>query len=523
MLTSLRDTNSKKTMVADVAVIGAGLAGLVLAEKLASTGLSVVVVESGGEKQDNSTHPLNEVEMVAQDYSGARDGRFRCLGGTSTRWGAALLPFLEADLGPHPCGWHDGWGISARDIDPLLASLETAFSITHESYESSAAHSAMLPSFVSRVPKWPAFQNRSTANIYRDRIANDPNLQVVIEATVTEIRLGESGITGLVAHSETGRRLEVNTERVAITAGAIESTRLLLLLERATEGAVFPPETPLGQGFHDHISAPIATLSVRDERAFLRRFSFAFGGGGMRNLRFELSPQARSQLKLPGAFLHIAFSRSCESGFDGLRAVFQAVQQRKLPRPSDIGTIFADWPWFIQAVWWRFMEKRVLPPKGVSFELHLVTEQKPDPSNQIGLSADYTDVFGLPLARIDWKVTNEDQTHFSEIARLAIKEWNAGPLSALAEAQALPDQAVGLHVVEGGGIFHPAGTTRLGPNEGQGVVDRNLRVHGVPGLWVVATSVFPSVGGTSPSLGELQLALRAAKDIAAKEETAHTR
>ena len=40
-----------------------------------------------------------------------------------------------------------------------------------------------------------------------------------------------------------------------------------------------------------------------------------------------------------------------------------------------------------------------------------------------------------------------------------------------------------------------------------------LRVHGLDGLWAVATSVFSTVGGTSPGLGLLQLALRAADDI----------
>jgi choline dehydrogenase-like flavoprotein len=515
MLISLKTTEFDQALDADVAVIGAGLAGLILADKLASSGLSVVVVESGGKAQDEDAHPLNEVEIGAQYYSGARDGRFRCLGGTSTRWGAALLPFLDADLGPHPCGWHDGWGIDPRDIAPDLGQLEKVFAITHESYEGESKLRAMLPSFLPRLPKWAAFSNRSTANIYRERIASDPNIRVVIDATVTEIRLGAGKVEGLVADSGTGHRLEITTPRVVIAAGAIEATRLLLLLDRAQAGGLFPADGPLGHGFHDHLSAPIADLAVRNEKEFLRLFSFAFAGGGMRNLRFELAPEARARLGLPAAFLHIAFARTGESGFDGLRRVFQAIQRRNLPALADLGTILADWPWFLRAVWWRFVEKRVLAPKGASFELHLVTEQKPAPSNRIGLSATRKDPFGLPLTRIDWQVSDEDRAHFAAIAEQVVAEWNAGPLEAIAEARARPDHEVGLHMVEGGGIFHPAGTTRLGDDATRGVVDTNLRVHGVPGLWLVATSVFPSVGGTSPSLGMLQLALRACRDIAA--------
>ena len=43
------------------------------------------------------------------------------------------------------------------------------------------------------------------------------------------------------------------------------------------------------------------------------------------------------------------------------------------------------------------------------------------------------------------------------------------------------------------------------------VFDRRVGMNGY--LWAVATSVFPTVGGTSPSLGLMQLALRAADDI----------
>lgn len=514
MLTSLKTTAFDHVIDADVAVIGAGLAGLILADKLASSGLSVVVVESGGDAQDEDAHPLNEVEMGAQFYSGARVGRFRCLGGTSTRWGAALLPFLDDDLGPHPCGWHDGWGIDPRDIEPDLGQLEQVFSVTHESYEGDAKLCAMLPSFLPRVPKWAAFRNRSTANIYRDRIASDPNIRVVMDATVTEIRLDAGKVEGLVADNGRGYRLQITAPRVAIAAGAIESTRLLLLLDRAQGGCLFPADGPLGHGFHDHLSAPIADLSVQNEREFLRLFSFAFAGGGMRNLRFELAPKVRAQLGLPAAFIHIAFARSGESGFDGLRRVFQAIQRRKLPALADLGAILADWPWLARAIWWRLVKKRVLAPKEASFELHLVTEQKPVSSNCIGLSATRRDPFGLPLARIDWQVSDEDRTHFTTIAEQVVAEWNAGPLGDVAEAQARPNREVERLVAEGGGIFHPAGTTRLGNDATRGVVDTNLRVHGVPGLWLVATSVFPSVGGTSPSLGMLQLALRACRDIA---------
>lgn len=51
MLNSLNETHPSDPVAADVAVIGAGLAGIVLANALARAGLSVLLLESGGGEQ----------------------------------------------------------------------------------------------------------------------------------------------------------------------------------------------------------------------------------------------------------------------------------------------------------------------------------------------------------------------------------------------------------------------------------------------------------------------------------------
>ena len=514
MLTSLRTAAPEGPVETDVAIIGAGLAGLVLAKTLVELGLLVVVVESGGEQQIEEVHPLNEVEMTAQQYLGATKGRFRALGGTSTRWGGALLPYLEGDFKDHPCGWHSGWSVDVAEIEPYLAPLEHDFGVAAGSYEGEGALATMLPSFRPRHPKWPAFQKRATSNIYRKEIAGNPRLRVWIDATVTDIHQDEGRIRGLTAKSLDGHQLKIVAAHVAIAAGAIETTRLLLLLNSSTNGRTFPQTSPLGQGFHDHLSAPIGLLTTHGDVALTRLFSFQFVPGGMRNLRFELTHSARAKHNLPGAFLHVAFTRKTESGFDGLRRVYQALQRGGRPALADIYTILADMPWFLRAVWWRIFEQQVLPPSGADFALHLVTEQKPDPKNRITLSTTDHDYFGQPRARIDWRVQDEDLALFSKISDLATAEWRAGPLAALATPHPRPVESVASELSETGGIYHPAGTTRMGSNAADSVVDSRLRVHGVPGLWAVATSVFPTVGGTSPSLGLMQFAMRAAQDIA---------
>ena len=44
----------------------------------------------------------------------------------------------------------------------------------------------------------------------------------------------------------------------------------------------------------------------------------------------------------------------------------------------------------------------------------------------------------------------------------------------------------------------------------QGVVDRNCRVHGVEGLYIAGSSVFPTAGHANPTLMIVALAIRLA-------------
>ena len=81
-------------------VIGAGMAGLFLARRLARAGRRVTVLESGKSELDAQSHALNEIVDVHGRYTRASDGRYRGLGGSSSRWGGRVVPIYEHDTLP---------------------------------------------------------------------------------------------------------------------------------------------------------------------------------------------------------------------------------------------------------------------------------------------------------------------------------------------------------------------------------------------------------------------------------------
>jgi choline dehydrogenase-like flavoprotein len=64
------------------------------------------------------------------------------------------------------------------------------------------------------------------------------------------------------------------------------------------------------------------------------------------------------------------------------------------------------------------------------------------------------------------------------------------------------------------GAGHIMGTCRMGSDPASSVVDAQCRTHDHGNLFVVGSSVFPTVGSPNPTLTIAALALRAAQDIA---------
>ena len=217
---------------ADVVVVGGGIAGLILAARLRSHKMQVVVLESGGHEQVTAVHPLNRAVQLGDPYSGATHGRFRCLGGTSTNWGGALIPFMEHDLAARPWLGLSGFPVMLEDVQPYLKEIEILFRIDGGSYDEEFVQQASAagqipagdPDFVTRFAKWPSFTHRNVAVLLRPLLKKDPDLEIWINATVSRFHVNiESGrVTSVSASAGGDRVLTVTAEHVVICAGAIE-------------------------------------------------------------------------------------------------------------------------------------------------------------------------------------------------------------------------------------------------------------------------------------------------------------
>ncbi|PSO25975.1 GMC oxidoreductase [Bradyrhizobium sp. MOS002] len=500
---------------ADVLVIGAGIAGLLVATRLAQNGIRVLVAESGGRTQEEEKHPFNQVEQLGDTYLGAEHGRFRCLGGTSTRWGGAMLPFQEVDLDPHSAGWDIEWPIKLDALTSYQAELERMFGLNSGEYDfpDLLLDATGAPSsFMGRLAKWPAFRHRNVANLLANDIRSEKGPIIWLNATATEFHFDPaSRFIRTRLQSRNGNALEVTARETVITAGAIESTRLLLLADRQHDNRIFAPHNMLGRYFYDHLSSPTARLTGMRKKALNRLVGFRFEGSTMRNLRFEPTADLRHRQGYPAGFLHIAFSETRPGGFDAVRRVYRKLQKGGTPTASEMMDLARGAPWLLKAAWWRFVEKRLLFPEGAELDVHTVIEQEPRAENRISLSQKRLDEFGCPLATLHWHVSENDGRNAYALTKAFVVTWNRGSLSHLAQVELrTTEDELRTSLKLGGGIFHPGGTIRMGADASRGVVDPEFRTFGVSNLSVISTAIFPTGGGANPTMMLMMAALRAA-------------
>ena len=103
MITSAAELPDDLALTADLAVVGAGPAGIVVALEIARQGFDVLLVESGYESFDPDVQNLAEAaEWDTKLHSPMSWTTRRQVGGTSVIWGGRCVPFDEVDFDRRP-------------------------------------------------------------------------------------------------------------------------------------------------------------------------------------------------------------------------------------------------------------------------------------------------------------------------------------------------------------------------------------------------------------------------------------
>ena len=531
-------------ITADVIIVGSGISGAIMATKLAEAGVRVAILEAGA-KVDRATgvqtywaalskvpecpyppvpqamHPVSD----NLDFWYEQDGPdkfastyIKVVGGTTWHWLGTCLRLVPNDFRLKSLyGQGVDWPIAYADIETFYGDAEHEIGVSGDSsVDLGAPRTTAYP-----MPEIPqsyldlGYFNALSGTVYevrstpqgRNSVGRDNRpaccgnascipicpIQAKYDATV---HVDRAVAAGAVLHEQTTAVfVEAGDDRFVkrvrfkrwdgsegtaagkvfvIAAHAIETPRLLLSsTSEATPKGVANSSDQVGRNLMDHPT----------------QLSWALANDALYPYRGPLSTSGIENLR--------------DGDFRKERGAFRI----------EIGNDGWSWPTGAPITTAQDLAKQGLRGDALNnalryqaarhIRLASLVEQPPDPENRIVPDPDRKDVYGVGVPKITYRLDDYTRAGF------------AASVKAHDEIFAKLGTTGVMHSPDAQGAGHIIGTARMGDDPRTSVVDRDLKSHDHPNLFILGSTVFPTSATANPTLTIAALALRAVASVQA--------
>ena len=551
----------------ELAIVGAGPAGIVIALEAARLGLSVVLIESGKRSFDPAVQELSEAaEWDRHRHAPVSMTVRRQVGGTSTIWGGRCVPYDPVDFAPRPFLDVPAWPIGYQEVQRYFERTCDWMVCGRAAFNTSELPhlpSGIVPGFVdgsvlgSSLERWSL--PTDFGKTYQEHLERSPRVRLLTGVTCTEIVCPSQGgrAQRLECRTHAGGRVLVTAKAFVVACGGLESTRLLMSSSGPEGEQLGNRSGHLGRWYMAHVEGSIANVRFStpprqtvygyerdiDEVYVRRRFSFSEEYQRTHKLPNVVSwlgnpeiPDARhgsGQL----SFVYLALTSALGSRFapEVQRLALTGTEIPGTPyggatitsRASHLRNIlrqpFSTGRFMIDFGARRFLARGRRAPgffvynRQNLYPLQYHGEQLPNPTSMVGLSRE-ADRLGRRRLTIDLQFSPVDvdgvvraHEHWDRYLR----KLGVGRLEYLHHDL---NQAIEQRL---GGGFHQIGTTRMSASPSDGVVDQNLAVHGVPNVYLASSSTFVTSGQANSTFMVVAFALRLADHLARQLRTSY--
>lgn len=552
-----RDSGHQSGIEADVAIVGGGPAGIVLGLELARAGHRVVLLESGGRSFDPEVQRLGDTVGGDRHHVEMSLATRRQVGGASNLWGGRCVPFDPIDFEPRPLVGQTRWPVSYEEVSRYFQRAcdwclcgQAAFDV--EGVPELAGR-ALVPGFVdgdvraSALERWSLPTN--FGQVYRAELERSPSLRLELGLTCTEIvpRRREDGgwrVDHLQTRREDGGAVAIRAARYVIAAGGLESTRLLFASTREHPEGIGNHSGHLGRWYMAHVETRVAQVrfttspdrtiyshEVDGEGVYVRRrFTFA------RSLQLDrrlpntalwlVNPEVGDASHGSGilSFVYLMLISPLGRYFvaEGIRRAHVQTRRPTTVRAHlrnvlrDIGPAAA---FALRFGYQRFLRRgRKVPGFFVrsatnTYPLLYHGEHLPHWESFVAPTAEL-DARGMPRLRTHLHFSDEDVGSVERAHRVLDASLRAQGLGHVELLYDDVERAVREQLFGG---YHQAGTTRMSATPAEGVVDRDLLVHGFEDLFIASSSTFPTSSQANSTFMVVAFALRLADYLQASD------
>jgi choline dehydrogenase-like flavoprotein len=534
----------------DICIVGSGPAGITICAELADSGRRICVLESGTETTTEFADSLRKVESHGIEV--LPDTRQRILGGTSHTWGGLCAPLDPVDFTARGWRHHLGWPITWEELVPYLRSAVRygfprldAFACPGPFIDNTPAEPGWR-NCEEKVFLWPANiarQNSPRGQPHEERHIHDgasfglkyrhlflkQDIDLILGATVVDLRAdgirGKTRVRSALCRNETGSEILITADWFVLAAGAIDNARLLLNSKNIVREGLGNESDQVGRYLMNHprdIAASSGVIRVREWPHWLERYSERPYDGGKGYIGLRL--REAQQLKMGALNSYIVLQprgfqpwhgrtkiRAWREFTDRARAWCGRLDGRsRLATVRDLvhaaWKVFVSVPESVRLVMLLLMH-HFSPRAPMMIGVVRFAEMEPRPENRVTLTAD-RDSLGVPIPHVVHVLSRRD---LESVHRL--HQQIAADLEAMGYGGELVETLAELARTKWEDGFHYLGTTRMGLDPANSVVNSDLRVHTVENLYVAGGSVFPTSGCANPTMTIVALSIRLAEHL----------
>lgn len=470
----------------DLAIVGAGPAGISLALALKDSKISIALLESGGTSFDPEIQKMYAGMETGVRYTALDAGRLRFMGGSTNHWGGYCRPLDEIDFETRAWVPHSGWPFSRAAIEPYFQRAQALCEAGPWIYDrgAQAVKTPMLELGKGGLyTSWFQFSKTRDSVLptyfghrYGDDLKAAKNVTPYIHANVTGIRLAANGASmdHLDIATLNGKHFTVKPRMTVLAAGAMETARLMLASNDVIGAGVGNQNDLVGRFFADHpIPRDVATLVV-----FAGPLAACYGS----NVTLDNGAIMRAVISPTGAYCRD------RNQVGSLTTVENPIELDETGKAAVITMALA---------------LGVNAASAQAYSLGCGMEPKPDPDRRLTLTNE-KDPLGLPRLKLDMRLADEDFALYRQTLSELGRQLLASRAGMLRINYSHREQW--LKAMDWGN--HHLGTTRMSDDPKQGVVNADSQVHGISNLYVAGSSVFPTYGSSNPTLNLIALTLR---------------
>ena len=541
---------SESRLEADVAVVGAGPAGIVVALELARAGRRVLLIDSGGDSRRPEVQRLGDLAGQDPMHVSMSLATSRQLGGASNLWGGRCVPFDRIDFEPRQIVGESTWPVSYDELAPYFQRACDWCVCGEAVFEASdvpgLAERSLVPGFpdgrvrASSLERWSLPTNFGRE--YRAALKDTPGLTLVTNLTCTEVVCdpGEPRVRHLQAQSLDGRSVQVSASRYVLACGGLEVTRLLFASDRGHPGGLGNHSGHLGRWYMAHVESRIARVHFTTPPAETIYGHERDPEGVYVRRRLTFSEDCQDSERLPNiavwlvnpdvgdpehgsgilSFVYLMLISPLGRFFvaEGIRQA-HIKTAHPVSKRRHFANILRDLPsavrFALEFGYRRFLRRGrkvpgfFVPSAANVYPLLYHGEHLPHRESRVEPASE-RDAVGMPRLRTHLWFGEEDIAGVIRAHRCLdayLREHGLGHLEYLHE-----DSEAAIREQLFGG-YHQAGSTRMSALPRDGVVDRDLAVHGVGDLYVASSSTFVTSGQANSTFMIVVFALRLADHL----------